>query len=96
MDANVRPDKVERNISRSDLAMPRGETGQLLAAAFACGLMISLLFLWPTLTIAAILGHGPGRWFYPIMLVVALVLALVLFVVGARDFERHRRWAEEA
>jgi hypothetical protein len=98
LDRNVRPDKIERNVSQQDLLIPTLGSGgklELLLISAACGLMLAFLWVWTTLLVLTILGHGVGRWFYPLVFGAALVGAVAIFSFATRDFERNRRWAEE-
>ena len=61
----------------------------------ACGVMISLLFVWTVMMELAILGADPGRWFYPIVGGAALVFAGAIYALSTWDFERQRRWSRE-
>jgi hypothetical protein len=98
LDYNVRPDKSERDVSQQDLLLPmvgnRGKLELLLVSA-GCGLMLAFLWVWTTLTVLTILGHGVGRWFYPSVFGAALLGAAAIFSFGCWDFARNRRWAEE-
>jgi hypothetical protein len=97
LDLNVRPDKVVRDISRYDLRAPAGRGNlRLFAVCVACGVMFSLLFVWTTLTMAAILGLVSARWVYSVVVLVAIVSSVALFVFGSRDLKRWREWAERA
>jgi hypothetical protein len=94
---NTRPNRVDRDISRSDLFVPEGDSKiRLLAICLACGVMFSLLFVWTTLGLAATMGLNSARWLYAIVLTAAIVAALGLFVFASRDFRRWREWAEHA
>jgi len=68
---------------------------ELLLISAACGLMLAFLWVWTTLLVLTILGHGVGRWFYPLVFGAALVGAVAIFSFATWDFERNRRWAEE-
>ena len=93
----MRPDRIERDISRIDLLVPTGDgTIRLLAICMACGVMLSLLFVWTTLALFAIVGLVSARWVYAIVLAVAIVSGLALFVFASWDFRRWREWAEHA
>jgi hypothetical protein len=98
LDRVVRPDKVERNVSQHDLLIPTLGNGgklELLLVSAACGLMLAFLWVWTTLLVLTMLGHGVGRWFYPIVFGAAAVGGAAIFTFGCWDFERNRRWAEE-
>ena len=98
-DFRVRPDKVIRDIRQPDLMVPsRAGDGRLRLALLcsACGVMLSLLWVWTILMILSVAGAGPGRWLYPIVGCAALVFSAVLYLVSAWDFERARRWARDA
>ena len=97
LDYNVRPDKDERDVSKQDLLLPMIGNGgkiQLLLISAACGLMLAFLWVWTTLLVLTILGHGVGRWFYPLVFGAAAVGTAAIFSFGCWDFERNRRWAE--
>ncbi len=98
LDRVVRPDKSERDISQRDLLLPMVGNGgklELLLVSVACGLMLAFLWVWTTLTVLTILGHGVGRWFYPCVFGAAVLGVAAIFSFGCWDFERNRRWAEE-
>jgi hypothetical protein len=98
LDRVVRPDKVERDVSQQDLLLPMIGNGgklELLLVSAACGLMLAFLWVWTTLLVLTILGHGVGRWFYPSVFGAAVLAAAAIFSFGCWDFERNRRWAEE-
>ena len=97
LDYNVRPDKDGRDVSQQDLLLPMIGNGgkiQLLLISVACGLLLAFLWVWTTLLVLTILGHGVGRWFYPLVFGAAAVGAAAIFTFGCWDFERNRRWAE--
>ena len=96
LDFNVRPDKVVRDISRSDLQVPVGE-GKLrvLLLCLACGVMLSLLFVWTTLALFATMGLVSAPWVYAIVASVAVAAGLGLYVFATWDFRRWREWAEQ-
>ena len=96
---NTRPDKFETDFRPTDLMVPTvidGSLWKLAAMCVACGTMLSLLWLWPILTMAAILGLNAGTWFYPIIAAAALAAAAALFVFSSWDFERVERSGREA
>ena len=65
LDRVVRPDKVERDISQQDLLLPivgNGGKLELLLVSAVCGLMLAFIWVWTTLMVLTILGHGVGRW----------------------------------
>ena len=98
LDRNVRPDKIDRDVSQQDLLLPALGSGgklELLLISAACGLMLAFLWVWTTLMVLTILGHGVGRWFYPSVFGAAVLAAAAIFSFGCWDFERNRRWAEE-
>ena len=98
LDFNVRPDKIDRDVSQRDLLLPMIGNGgklELLLISAACGLMLAFLWVWTTLLVLTILGHGVGRWFYPLVFGAALVGTVAIFSFGCWDFERNRRWAKE-
>jgi hypothetical protein len=96
-DLNTRPDKMYRDIGQKDLLVPVGGGALKLAGlCLACGLMLAVLWLWPILTIAGILGLGLDLWLYPLIASVGLLTAVSLFVFSRWDFKRAERWAREA
>jgi hypothetical protein len=98
-DFNVRPDKIVRDISQLDLMVPTVVDGGRVKLALLClasGVLLSLLWVWTTLMLLAIAGHGPGRWFYPIVGCAALAFAVGLYIFSRWDFDRQRRWGREA
>lgn len=98
LDRNVRPDKIERDFSQQDLLIPTLGSGgklELLLVSAACGLMLAFLWVWTTLMVLTILGHGVGRLFYPFFFGAAVLAGAAIFSFGCWDFERNRRWAEE-
>jgi hypothetical protein len=97
LDFNVRPDKDVRDISRSDLLAPVGDGGlRLFGLCLACGAMISVLFVWTTLGMAAVMGLISARWVYSIVVLAAVVSTLALYAFASHDFKRWREWAEDA
>jgi hypothetical protein len=58
--------------------------------------MFSILFVWTTLAMAAIMGLISAAWVYAIVLTVAIVFGIALFVFATWDFERWRQWARDA
>lgn len=98
-DLNTRPDKIYRDIGQKDLLVPTavGRGGLKLAGlCLAGGLMLAVLWLWPILTIAGILGLGLDLWLYPVIASVGLLTAVPLFVFSRWDFKRAERWGREA
>jgi hypothetical protein len=97
LDFNVRPDKVERDISRADLLVPTNDSRlRLLAICLACGAMISLLFVWTTLAMFALMGLVSARTVYTIVVGAAIVAGLAVFVFATWDFKRAEEWARNA
>jgi hypothetical protein len=81
LEINTRPVRVERDITRADLIVPRG--GSLFAlvlACLACGLGLSFLFIFWPLMLVAFLDVGIGAWILPAVFVAALAFAAALFV----------------
>jgi hypothetical protein len=98
-DFNTRPDKMVRDISQQDLMVPTvigGSRLHLAGICAACGLLLSLLWVWTTLMILSVVGIGPGGWFYPIVAAAAVVFACALYVFSTWDFGRQERWGREA
>ena len=97
LDFNVRPDRIDRDISRVDLLAPvGGGPVRLFAVCLACGVMLSLLFVWTTLGMVAVMGLISARWVYAIVGTVAVVAGLALFAFASWDLKRWRDWAEHA
>ena len=96
---NTRPDKMSRDVGREDLLVPTivgGGPLKLAGLCLACGLMLAVLWLWPILTIAGILGLGLDLWIYPVIGGIGFVAGAALFVFSRWDFERAERWGREA
>jgi hypothetical protein len=86
LEANTRPIRVERDIGRKDLLAPAQEgTALLLAACLACGLMLSILFVFFPLLLITFAGFDLGAWLMGSVLVVALLSAVWLFVWEIRS-----------
>jgi len=88
-DMNTRPDRVERDISRTDLLLPGGFGVKLLAECLACGALVGVGFFWGPLTIVAIAHDGHAPWFWPTIGGVSLAAALLMFLYvrhDAKDF----------
>jgi hypothetical protein len=81
----TRPNRVERDISRTDLMLPAGFGVKLLAECLACGLLAGVGFLWGPLTIVAIGFDGNAPWFWPAIAIVSVGIALLMFVYVRRD-----------
>jgi hypothetical protein len=93
----VRPDKVVRDIGRSDLLVPAGGGNlRLFAFCVACGVMISVLFVWTTLAMFAIMGLVSARVVYAIVSTAAIFASVALFAFASRDLKRWREWSENA
>jgi type IV secretory pathway TrbD component len=83
---NTRPIRVERDISRDDLLAPAQEgIALLLAACLACGLMLSLLYVFFPLLLITFAGFDLGAWLMGSVLVGALLSAAFLFVWEIRS-----------
>ncbi len=98
-DFRVRPDKIYRDVSQADLMVPTvvdGGKGKLAALCAACGVMLSLLSVWPALMMLSIMGAGPGRWFYPIVSGAAVFFAVALYVFSNWGVSRQEEWGREA
>jgi hypothetical protein len=98
-DMNTRPDKIYRDIGQEELLVSTAVGGGALKLAglcFACGLLLAVLWLWPILTIAGILGLGLDLWLYPVITSVGFVAGVALFVFSRWDFKRVERWGREA
>jgi hypothetical protein len=86
LEVNTRPVRVERDISREDLLAP-GQEGiaLLLAACLACGLMLSVLYVFFPLLLITFVGFDLGAWLMGSVLVGALLSAAILFVWEIRS-----------
>jgi len=82
---NTRPDRVERDVSRKDLMLPKGFGVKLFLECMACGVLVGVGFLWGPLTIAAIGFDGHAPWFWPLIGVVSLGLGLLMFFYVRSD-----------
>jgi type IV secretory pathway TrbD component len=86
LDVHTRPVRVERDISREDLLAPAQEgIVLLLAACLACGLMLSLLYVFFPLLLITFAGFDLGAWLMGSVLVGALLSAAFLFVWEIRS-----------
>jgi hypothetical protein len=82
---NTRPDRVERDIERSDLLLPSGFGAKLFFECLACGVLVGVGFLWGPLTIVAMAFDGNAPWFWPTIGGFSLVMAFVMFVYVRAD-----------
>jgi len=82
---NTRPNRVPRDISRKDLALPAGFGWKLLAECLACGLLVGLGFFWGPLTVVAFAHDGHAPWFWPTLFGVSIAAALSMFAYVRRD-----------
>ena len=81
----TRPNRVERDISRKELALPSGFGLKLLAECLVCGLLVGIGFLWGPLTIVALAHDGRAPWFWPVIGGVSLAASLLMFAYVRRD-----------
>ena len=82
---NTRPNRVERDISRKDLALPSGFGLKLFAECLACGVLVAAGFFWGPLSIVAFALDGHAPWFWPVIGGAALGIALLMFWYVRRD-----------
>jgi hypothetical protein len=82
---NTRPTRAERDIRREDLLAPSHDGPVLLAAAcLACGLMLSVLYVFFPLLLIAFAGFDLGGWLLGSVLVGAVASAIGLYVWDVR------------
>ena len=84
-DWRTKPNRVERDISRSDLILPGGFGLKLFAECLACGLLVGIGFLWGPLTIVAFAQDGHAPWFWPTIGGVSLGAGLLMFAYVRKD-----------
>jgi hypothetical protein len=82
---NTRPNRVERDVSRKNLMLPKGFGVKLFFECMACGLLVGIGFLWGPLTIVAIGLDGHAPWFWPVIGAVSLGLGLLMFFYVRSD-----------
>ena len=82
---NTKPDRVERDISRKDLALPSGFGPKLFAECLVCGVLVSAGFFWGPLSIVAFALNGHAPWFWPAIGAAAIVITLLMFWYVRRD-----------
>lgn len=86
LEVNTRPIRVERDISREDLLAPAQEgIALLLAACLACGLMLSVLYVFFPLVLITFAGFDLGAWLMGSVLAGALLSGAFLFVWEIRS-----------
>ena len=86
LDVHTRPIRVERDISREDLLAPAQDgIALLLAACLACGLMLSLLYVFFPLLLVTFAGFDLGAWLMGAVLVGALLSGAFRFVSEIRS-----------
>jgi len=93
---NTRPIKVERDITRQDLLIPRSTSRlTLFGGCLACGAMISVLWGWFGLTFVTLFfGLGDGPWFWWAMLVIGVGSTAVLFAYASWESAHEAEWLE--
>jgi hypothetical protein len=80
-DVNTRPIRVERDIHSEDLLLPAHDgLATLVAACLACGLMLSVLYVFFPLLLITFAGFQLGGWLLGAVLVGAVVSSVFLFV----------------
>ena len=80
-EANTRAIRIKRDLTSADLVAPGGDNlVVLLLACAACGLGLSLLFVFWPLMLVALLDVGVGRWIVPAVLVSGAAFAVVLYL----------------
>jgi hypothetical protein len=82
---NTRPDRVERDIARTDLILPGGFGVKLFAECLAAGLLFALGFLWGPLTVLGIFLDGHAPWTWPVIGSASLVVGLLMFAYVRHD-----------
>jgi hypothetical protein len=94
---HTRPTRVRRRLRQRDLLLPaHHSTLRLLGACVACGVCISLLYVWAPLTMVAILlNHPLDPWFWIVVVTAAVVAAIVLFALSMRQMARYREYATD-
>jgi hypothetical protein len=93
---NTRPDRVERDIGRSDLILPGGFGVKLFAECLAAGLLFGLGFLWGPLTIVGIFLDGHAPWTWPVIGAASLCFGLLMFVYVRHDVKDFIASVEES
>ena len=96
LDMKVRPDKPKRNVSRSDLLIPRGHgVPKMLALTFVGGVGMAVLYvLAPLMAILiATSAHVPALWLWIGIGGVAITLWLTLLLLAVRESGADRRYA---
>jgi hypothetical protein len=93
---NTRPNRMERDITRRDLAVPtNSDRLALLGACLVCGICLSIFWVYlPALLLTPFVGQLDG-WLWGTMIVAALGSAVVLYRVGRTEEQRLAEWAEE-
>lgn len=94
---HTRPNKAPRDITRDDLIMPRFPSNlKMLGVTLFGGMAMALMYVWPVLTIVAILtGEPPSAWYWGTLLISAVVLWLSLFWLAVRESEADKRYVEQ-
>ncbi len=82
---NTKPNRVERDIARTDLMLPDGFGLKLLGECLAVGVLLSLGFLWGPLTIVGIFLNGHAPWTWPVIGAASLVFGLLMFAYVRHD-----------
>jgi hypothetical protein len=86
-----------RGLRRRDLLLPAHHNPlKLLGACVACGISVSILYVWfPLLFFSIVLNKRIGPQIWLIVLAAAVVTTLVLFVVASRQMARYREYATQ-
>jgi hypothetical protein len=94
---HTRPTKPRRRLRQRDLLLPAHHSVlRLLGACAACGVCISLLYVWTPLMVVAIMLNRPLEpWFWIVVGTAAVLAAVVLFALSVRQMARYREYASE-
>jgi hypothetical protein len=94
---HTRPTRVGRRLRQRDLLLPAHHSVlRLFGACAACGVCISLLYVWTPLMVVAIVINRPLEpWFWIAVVSAAVLATLVLFALSVRQIARYREYAPE-
>jgi hypothetical protein len=96
-EANTRPIRAERDVSRADLQLPHGPSkGKMLALTFVGAVGMTVLYVLAPAT-AVVLASGvhlPARWFWVGIGAAAVGFWVLLFTLAVRESAADRRYAE--
>jgi hypothetical protein len=97
LDMKVRPDKIEMDVSRSDLLIPTGPSvPKMFALTFVAGVSIMILYVFLPLVILALATSTSiaSPWFWGTLALVAVACWLTLFMLAIRESIADRRYAD--